>query len=76
MIYQGLKLVDIPSGMGGTLPAAIAADHGKELQVIGLHHEFFTNWLLTVNAADTKQFSYTLTDAMKKIITSRKSQRS
>ena len=70
--YAGTKLIDIPSGMGGTLPAAIAADHGETLQVVCLHHEFYTNWILTVKKSETKPFSYHLTNGMKKIIQSRK----
>lgn len=69
--YRNIELVDIPSGMGGTLPAAIAKD-GDEVQVICLHPEYYTNWLLTVNKSDCKPMSYRLTDSMKKIIDSRK----
>jgi hypothetical protein len=71
--FEGVELIDIPSGMGGTLPAAIAADHGEELDVICLHHEFFPNWVLTVKRADTKPWTWgALNNRMKKIIRSRK----
>ena len=60
--------------MGGTLPAAVAADHGDELQVICLHDEFWPNWLLTVKASEVKPFSWTLKPAMKKMIDGRKPQ--
>lgn len=73
MQYLGIEIIDIPSGMGGTLPAAIAEDHGNELQVICLHEQFFTDWLLTVNKAEIKPCSYTLTPFMKNIIQRRKS---
>lgn len=67
MFYKNIELCNIPDGLGGTLPAAIC----DEKQVICLHPEQFNNWLLTVRKSDRKPFTYTLTDAMKKIIDGR-----
>ena len=72
MQYRNIELLDIPSGMGGVLPPAIAADHGEELQVICLHPEYLNNWLLTVKRSECKPISYRLDDKMKRIIDSRK----
>lgn len=69
--YKGFGLVDIPSGMGGVLPAAVSKDNGENLTVICLHAEYFPNWVLTVDKSQVKQFSYKLDDNMKKIIDSR-----
>lgn len=70
--YRNIELLDIPSGMGGTLPAAVASETDDGLQVICLHPEFFTNWLLTVDRAECKPMSYRLNDDMKRIIDNRK----
>jgi hypothetical protein len=70
--WNGIRLVDIPSGMGGTFPAAVAADHGEKLDVICLHPDFFNNWLLTVKAEDVRPFSYALTAPMRRIIRDRR----
>jgi hypothetical protein len=70
--YRNIELLDIPSGMGGTLPAAVASENDDGLQVICLHPEFFTNWLLTVQRNECKPMSYRLNDDMKRIIDSRK----
>lgn len=69
MQYRNIELLDIPSGMGGTLPAARTGD---EIQVICLHSEYYTNWLLTVKKSECKPMSYRLDDKMKRIIDSRK----
>lgn len=71
MEYRGIKLVDIPSGMGGAFPAAVAAAGAEETQVICLHEEFYPNWLLTVKTSELKPFSYRITPRMKRIIDSR-----
>ena len=72
MQYRNIELLDIPSGMGGTLPAAVASDNGEELQVICLHEEFYSNWLLTVKRSQCKPMTYKLNNNMKRIIDSRK----
>lgn len=72
MQYRNIELIDIPSGMGGLLPAAVAADHGDDLQVICLHPEYFNNWLLSVKRSECRPMSYKLTDGMRRIIDSRK----
>lgn len=69
--YKGFELVDIPSGMGGVLPAVVSKDIGESLTVVCLHEEYFPNWVLTVERSQVKPFSYKLNDAMKKIIDSR-----
>lgn len=70
--YRGLKLVDIPSGMGGVLPAAVSRENEDgTYTVICLHSEYFPNWVLTVNADDCRHFTYKLDDDMKKIIDGR-----
>lgn len=70
--YRGIDLVDIPSGMGGVLPAAVAQRHDDgTMQVICLHDEFYPNWLLTVKQTDTKPFSYSISDRIKKILDKR-----
>lgn len=73
MQYRNTELLDIPSGMGGIFPAAVAADHGEELQVICLHPEYFTNWLLSVKRSECQPMTYKLDDKMRRIIDSRKS---
>lgn len=69
--YKNIELVDIPSGMGGTLPAAVAVDNGEDLQVICLHHEFYPACLLNVKRKDVKPMTWTLKPSMKKIINKR-----
>lgn len=69
--YKGFTLIDIPSGMGGVLPAAISKDNGESLTVICLHEEYYPNWVLTVERSQVRPFSYKLNDAMKKTIDSR-----
>lgn len=69
--YRTIELLNIPSGMGGVLPAAVAEDHGEKLQVICLHSEYFNNWLLTVNRADCSVMSSALSKDMKSIINKR-----
>jgi hypothetical protein len=69
--YKGLKLVDIPSGLGGVLPAVISYEWDDKYSVICLHDEYFTNWMLQIDKDKVKPMSYTLTDAMKAIIESR-----
>jgi hypothetical protein len=70
-MYNGIELVDIPSGMGGHFPAAIANDEGDTLKVICLHPDYYNNWVLQVKRSQVKPFSYRLTDDMKKIIDER-----
>lgn len=74
MEYLGIKLVNIPSGLGGTLPAALTGhEHDGQVTVICLHDEFYPNWVLTVAAADIKPWTWGEPDArMKRIIASRK----
>lgn len=76
MQYLGVELVNIPSGMGGVLPAAVASrnDDGS-CQVICLHQEYFPNWLLTVKPEGISPFTYPLTDFAKKCIRERISRR-
>lgn len=70
--YRGVQLVEIPSGMGGTLPAAVAARlDGGEVQVICLHPEYFPNFLLSVKATELQPFTYTLTSFAKECIDGR-----
>lgn len=71
--YMGVRLVDIPSGMGGTLPAAVArvdVENG-EYQVICLHHEFFPDHMLSAKISECHEMSYKLTPAMKAMIARR-----
>jgi hypothetical protein len=64
--------VDIPSGMGGTLPAAIAAKHEDgTTQVICLHEEYFPDYLLTIKTELLIPISYALSDFAKKCIQKR-----
>ncbi|PKD40491.1 hypothetical protein CWO84_10160 [Methylomonas sp. Kb3] len=69
--YKGFKLVNIPSGMGGVLPAVVSKDNGMTLTVICLHEEYFPNWVLTVERNNIKPFSYRLDHRMRYIIESR-----
>ena len=69
--YKNTELVDIPSGLGGVLPAAIAEKRETESTVICLHPHFYTNWVLTVDNKDLKPISSYLSDDMAKIIDSR-----
>lgn len=61
------EYIDIPSGMGGTLPAVIANHHGEYVQVICLHPEFFPGWLMTVRRDECRPMTYQLTEAMQAI---------
>lgn len=72
MQYRNIEILDIPSGMGGTLPAAVASENDDGLQIICLHPEYFTNWLLTVDRTECRPMSYKLDDKMKCIIDGRK----
>jgi hypothetical protein len=66
---MGIELVDIPSGMGGTLPAAIAARHEDgTTQVICLHEEYFPNYLFTVKTELLRPISYRLSAFARKCI--------
>lgn len=50
------EVVDIPSGMGGTLPALILAKPDDETyQVRCIHQEFYPMWLLTIKAKNIKK---------------------
>jgi hypothetical protein len=70
--YLGIRLVCIPSGMGGVLPAAVAAEHEDgTTQVVCLHEEFFPNWLLTVKTSEIKPNTYRLSEFAQKIIRER-----
>ena len=57
--------------MGGVLPAAVARRGETETQVICLHDEFYTNYLLTVQTSEITPFTYPLTQRMKAIIDDR-----
>lgn len=73
MQYRNIELLDIPSGMGGILPAArCGVETGEEIQVICLHPEYYTNWLLTVKKSECNPMTYRLDDKMKRIIDGRK----
>jgi hypothetical protein len=69
--YRGVKLRDIPSGMGGVLPVAVSNEVDGTTWVVCLHDEFFPNWVLTVPSAELRPFSHRLDAHMKKIIDSR-----
>jgi len=71
--YKGIKLVDIPSGLGGTLPAAIAGEPHSDglVPVICLHSEFYTNWLMVCKPESLRPMSSMLNTRMKRIINSR-----
>jgi hypothetical protein len=69
--YKGFKLVDIPSGLGGVLPAVISYEYDDKYSVICLHDEYFTNWALQIDKDKIKPMSCVLTDAMKALIESR-----
>lgn len=72
--YRGAKLVDIPSEMGGSLPAALTGhqDEDGRVYVVCLHPEFYTNWVFTAAPANIKPWTWgSLTPAMKRIIASR-----
>jgi len=70
--FLGVRLVCIPSGMGGVLPAAVAAEHNDgTTQVICLHEEFYPNWLLTVKTSEIKPNTYQISEFGKKIIRER-----
>lgn len=70
--YRGIELVNIPSGMGGALPAAVASEDAEELRVICLHPEYFTDWVLTVKRSEVTPMTYPLNSAMKAIIDKRR----
>lgn len=71
--YNGVQLCNIPSRMGGVFPAArTGSKHEGKEQVICLHPEFWTNWVLTIKEDEISTASFELTPAMKKIINSRK----
>jgi hypothetical protein len=71
--FHGVKLCNIPSGMGGVFPAAICSDPDDKdnVQVVCLHSDYFTNWVLSVKVADIKPLTYQLSEEMKNIILSR-----
>jgi len=73
MEYRGIEIVDIPSGMGGTLPAAIAGKEHSDgrTPVICLHEEFYPNWLLTVPTDQIKPATWRLSKFAKRCIDSR-----
>ena len=74
MTYLGVEIVTFPSGMGGVLPAAVAARYEDgTAQIICLHEEYFSNWLLTVKQEELKHCSCRLTEFAKQIIKERKS---
>ena len=73
MQYMGTEIVNIPSGMGGVLPAAIAQKHDDgTTQVVCLHEKFYPNWLLTVKADEISPCTYRLTEFAKKCIRERR----
>ncbi|MFO0958252.1 MAG: hypothetical protein U0800_12635 [Isosphaeraceae bacterium] len=73
MIFLGIEVVNISSGMGGVLPAAVAARHDNDTaQVICLHEVYFPSWLLTVKQADITPYTTKLTEFAKRIIKERK----
>jgi hypothetical protein len=73
--WRGVRLISIPTGLGRLLPAAVAADHGEELQVICLHPEYHRDWVLTVKRKSILPNRYRLTGDMKSIISQRQSRR-
>lgn len=69
--YRGIELVDMPSGMGGKLPAAVAMDEGEALQVLCIHPDYFNNFLMTVPRSQCEPCSYRLTRDMMRLIDQR-----
>lgn len=71
--YLGVELCNIPSGMGGVLPAAkVGHVHEGKEQVICLHSEYYPNWVLTVNQNEITPNTHNLNDFMKATIKQRK----
>lgn len=68
MEYRNLKIIDFPSGMGGSFPGACASESGGFLRVICLHPDFSTGKLIAVPVESAKPMSYRFTEKMKKII--------
>ena len=55
-LFKAGDVVNIPSGMGGILPALLLASHSDgTYQVRCIHHEYFPLYLLTVKKSDVSK---------------------
>ena len=66
--YKGFRLVNVPSGLGGSLPAALLEEIDAKVKVLCLHSEFYPGWTLKFDASHVKPLSYRLTAEMRDVI--------